>query len=138
MKDSAKGVKFFNKKVISIEKRLNIIEDKLGIKEEKIIKQEIKQTKNKGNFETNIGLKWLGSIGILALVIGIGYFLKYAFENNWINHLNRIILGVIVGFILILVGETMSKKEKYINWGKNFGWWWNCHNLFCNLCSLSL
>ncbi len=118
MKDSAKGVKFFNKKVISIEKRLNIIEDRLGIKEEKVIKQEIKQTKNKGNFETNIGLKWLGSIGILALVIGIGYFLKYAFENNWINHLNRIILGVIVGFILILVGETISKKEKYINWGK--------------------
>ena len=44
------------------------------------------------NIETNIGVKWFAGIGILALVIGIGFFIKYAIENNWISHLTRIIL----------------------------------------------
>ncbi|PIN90037.1 hypothetical protein COU57_04680 [Candidatus Pacearchaeota archaeon CG10_big_fil_rev_8_21_14_0_10_32_14] len=70
------------------------------------------------NIETNIGVKWFAGIGILALVIGIGFFIKYAIENNWISYLSRIILGVVIGLLLVVGGELVSRKEKYLNWGR--------------------
>ncbi len=69
------------------------------------------------SLEANIGLKWFSTIGILALVIGIGFFIKYAFENNWIGYLGRILIGVFIGIALISGGEIISKKEKYFRWG---------------------
>ena len=35
--------------------------------------------------ESKIGGHWLNRIGILALLIGASYFLKYAFDNEWIG-----------------------------------------------------
>ena len=35
--------------------------------------------------ETRIGSRWLNRIGIVAVLIGVSYFLKYAFENDWIG-----------------------------------------------------
>lgn len=70
------------------------------------------------SFEENLGMKWFARIGILALVIGIGFFIKYAIDNNLINHLTRIIIGAASGIFLIIFGEIASKKEKYSSWGK--------------------
>src|SRR5579862_5123153 len=35
------------------------------------------------DLESRIGSHWLNRIGIAALLIGISYFLKFAFDNNW-------------------------------------------------------
>ncbi|MEK6917013.1 MAG: DUF5362 family protein, partial [Nanoarchaeota archaeon] len=85
------------------------------IKTEKVIQQKLKK---KASFEEDIGMKWFARIGILALVIGVGFFIKYAIDMNWINHLTRIIIGIVFGIGLIIFGEAVSKKEKYLNWGK--------------------
>ena len=61
-------------------------------------------------FEEDIGMKWFARVGILALVIGVGFFIKYAIDMNWINHLTRIILGIVFGSGLIVFGEIISKK----------------------------
>ncbi len=37
------------------------------------------------NLEKKIGQYWLNRIGIVAILVGVSYFLKYAFENNWIG-----------------------------------------------------
>src|SRR6202007_774828 len=37
------------------------------------------------DLEQKIGQYWLNRIGIVAVLTGISYFLKYAFENNWIG-----------------------------------------------------
>ncbi|OIO18540.1 MAG: hypothetical protein COY69_00495 [Candidatus Magasanikbacteria bacterium CG_4_10_14_0_8_um_filter_32_14] len=84
------------------------------IKKENILENKAK----KNSLEEDIGMKWFARIGILALVIGVGFFIKYAIDMNWINHLTRIILGVVFGIVLIVFGEIISKKEKYLNWGK--------------------
>ena len=39
----------------------------------------------RSNLEARIGSHWLNRIGIAALLIGVSYFLKYAFESNWIG-----------------------------------------------------
>jgi len=37
---------------------------------------------------------------------------------NWTNHITRIIIGIVFGIGLIIFGEVVSKKEKYVNWAK--------------------
>lgn len=63
------------------------------------------------NFEKIVGENIFGKIGILALVIGIGFFVKYAIDNNWINEVARTILGLLAGFGLWVVAYRL--REKY-------------------------
>lgn len=81
-------------------------------KEEKAKKKSGKAKPDAG-LEENIGTKWLLRIGILALVIGIGYFIKYAFDNNWVGYLGRIIVGISVGAALVLLGQFLAGKQAY-------------------------
>lgn len=69
-------------------------------------------------FEEKIGIKWFARIGILALVLGVGFFIKYAIDMNWISYLARIILGIVFGIVLIVFGEFISKNDKYTYWAK--------------------
>ncbi|MFP4568304.1 MAG: DUF2339 domain-containing protein, partial [Candidatus Woesearchaeota archaeon] len=88
----------------------------------KIEKTQKINTYDKANknttFEEDVGIKWFAKIGILALIIGIGFFIKYAIDMNWIDHLTRIIMGAAFGISLIVFGDIISKREKYANWGK--------------------
>ncbi|NTV24165.1 MAG: DUF2339 domain-containing protein [Nanoarchaeota archaeon] len=68
--------------------------------------------------EEKIGLKWFSTLGILALVIGIGFFIKYAIDNNWLSHLARIFVGTLIGVGLAAAGLWVSKKEQYLFWGR--------------------
>lgn len=63
-----------------------------------------------GDLEQNIGGKWFARIGVTALVLGVSFFLKYAFDNNWIEPLGRVMIGVISGLILLGVGEKTIRK----------------------------
>ncbi|MCK5332437.1 DUF2339 domain-containing protein, partial [Candidatus Parcubacteria bacterium] len=71
---------------------------------------KIETPKKRENFEAEIGLKWLGRIGILALVFGIAFFLKYAFENDWIGETGRVAIGILSGMILIYLGDFLRQK----------------------------
>ncbi len=55
-------------------------------------------------WEQILGGSWLARIGVLALIIGAGFFLKYAFDNDWIGPELRVIIGVIAGMFMIWVG----------------------------------
>jgi hypothetical protein len=68
--------------------------------------------------EERIGIKWFLAIGILALVIGAGFFIKYAIDNGYIGYLGRIILGVLAGGATIVLGQWAAKKPIYHQWGK--------------------
>ncbi|MFA6422681.1 MAG: DUF2339 domain-containing protein [Candidatus Buchananbacteria bacterium] len=64
----------------------------------------------KDNIEEKIAGNWFAKIGILAVVIGVAFFLKYAFDNNWINEYGRIAIGVIVGGSFFALGIWLVKK----------------------------
>lgn len=70
------------------------------------------------SLEEKIGSNWFAVLGILALILGVGFFIKYSFEMNWINHLTRIIFGLLMGAGLIFGGEWVSQQQKYKNWGQ--------------------
>src|SRR5258705_12436118 len=47
------------------------------------------------HLENLIGGHWLNRIGILAVFIGISFFLKYALDNNWIGPSGRVAIGIL-------------------------------------------
>jgi hypothetical protein len=61
--------------------------------------------------ESLIGGKLLNRIGSLALIIGIGFFLKYAFDKNWISEWVRVGIGFVSGFALIIGGWQFNKRD---------------------------
>lgn len=57
------------------------------------------------DLESRIGSHWLNRIGIAALLIGISYFLKFAFDNNWIGPAGRVAIGIIAGIAMVAWSE---------------------------------
>ncbi|MFQ6027161.1 MAG: DUF2339 domain-containing protein [Dehalococcoidia bacterium] len=62
------------------------------------------------NWEWLVGGNWLARIGIVALVIGVGFFLKLAFDNDWIGETGRVALGIVGGLALLGAGEYWRRK----------------------------
>lgn len=49
-------------------------------------------------------------IGIFTLVLGIGYFVKYAIDNNWIGETARAGIGLCTGAGILLTGYFLRKN----------------------------
>ena len=59
--------------------------------------------------ETRIGSRWLNRIGIVAVLIGVSYFLKYAFENDWIGPGMQVIIGMASGIAVAAWSERFRR-----------------------------
>ena len=70
-------------------------------------KTKVQKTKE---FEKIIGENWLNKIGIAVLVIGIGFFVKYAIDQNWIGEVGRVMIGISTGATLLGIAHFMRKK----------------------------
>jgi uncharacterized membrane protein len=57
------------------------------------------------SLESRIGSHWFNRIGILAVLIGMAWFLKLAMDNHWIGPLGRVMIGLIAGAGLIAWSE---------------------------------
>ena len=61
------------------------------------------------SYEPNPFMEWLKEdifmkLGALLLLIAFGWFVSYAFMNNWIGPMGRIVLGLLVGLIFMMLG----------------------------------
>ncbi|MDR0230402.1 MAG: DUF2339 domain-containing protein [Flavobacteriaceae bacterium] len=55
-------------------------------------------------------VNWLNAIGIITLVLGLGFFVKYAIDKDWINEVGRVALGIAVGGVIIGIAHKLSSK----------------------------
>jgi uncharacterized membrane protein len=62
------------------------------------------------DLETRIGSHWLNRIGISAVLIGVAYFLKFAFDNNWIGASGRVVIGILAGVGVVLWSERFRVR----------------------------
>lgn len=53
------------------------------------------------DLETLIAGRWLNRIGILAVIVAVSFFLKYAFDNNWIGPSGRVAIGILLGAAML-------------------------------------
>lgn len=67
------------------------------------------------SLESRIGSRWLLYVGVSAIVLGASYFVKYAFDNEWIPPAARVLLGLLAGLILIGAGQLFVGRglERY-------------------------
>lgn len=70
-----------------------------------------KKSLTKDEWEVFVGGKVLNRIGSIALVIGLGYFLKYAFDNDMISETIRVLIGILIGIILLAGGIRFYQKD---------------------------
>ena len=68
--------------------------------------------KKKVDYEKYIGENLFGKIGILVLVVGMGLFVKYAIDKNWINEVFRTVLGFVVGGGLLVLSQRLKNTYR--------------------------
>jgi uncharacterized membrane protein len=62
------------------------------------------------SLESRIGSQWFNRIGILAVLIGMAWFLKLAIDNHWIGPLGRVLIGLVAGAGLIAWSERFRSR----------------------------
>ena len=62
------------------------------------------------DWEQIIGGNWLARVGVLAVIIGVAFFLKLAFDNDWIGPAGRVALGIAGGLVMLGAGEFWHKR----------------------------
>ncbi|MDP3697661.1 MAG: DUF2339 domain-containing protein [Candidatus Taylorbacteria bacterium] len=114
LKDSLEDLK---RRVVNIESSLQKTPVPVEFRKDEpvLIKPEekIAVPKPQESVESKITGKSFAFLGSLAILFGISFFLKYAFDNNLIGVNSRIILGVACGFAFLLLGDFLSRKDKY-------------------------
>ncbi len=53
----------------------------------------------------------VGGIGVVALVLGVGFFFKYAIDQGWINETARVVLGGVVGGLILALSEIWHRQK---------------------------
>ncbi|PYT06356.1 MAG: hypothetical protein DMF60_09560, partial [Acidobacteria bacterium] len=62
------------------------------------------------DLESRIGGRWLLWIGVIAISFGMAFFLKYAFDNQWITPGWRINIGVAIGLAFLICAERLRGR----------------------------
>lgn len=61
--------------------------------------------------EEKLGKQWTTWVGAVVLILSAAFFVKYAFDNQWLGERTRIILGVAAGIAVIVAGRTVLKRN---------------------------
>ncbi|MGO4772348.1 DUF2339 domain-containing protein [Flavobacterium sp. W22_SRS_FK3] len=62
------------------------------------------------DLEKFIGENLINKIGVLILVLGISYFVKYAIDKDWINEPARVGIGVLCGALFMGIAHKLRKN----------------------------
>ena len=62
------------------------------------------------DLEKFIGENLINKIGILILVLGISYFVKFAIDKDWINEPARVGIGVLAASLVLFIAHKLRQK----------------------------
>ncbi|MEK7581539.1 MAG: DUF2339 domain-containing protein [Patescibacteria group bacterium] len=62
------------------------------------------------SIEFQIASHWFSIVGIIAILLGVVFFLKYAFDNHLIGPTGQVSIGIIFGIGLLLAGDFFRAK----------------------------
>ena len=71
-----------------------------------------KPQKQPTDLEKFVGENLMSKIGIIILVLGVGFFVKYAIDQEWIGVYGRAAIGLLTGGILISLAHYLRKSYK--------------------------
>src|SRR6218665_2157487 len=65
---------------------------------------------NNPDIEKFIGENLINKIGILILVLGISFFVKYEIDKDWINEPARVGIGILAGALVMGIAHRLRKN----------------------------
>jgi len=115
------------RRLSDLEARLRVIEKMAGIGVEPVVPppQPVERPasppgdrrvagRSTSSIESLIGGHWLNRVGIAAVLVGVAYFLKYAFENEWIGPGARVTIGIVIGAALLAWSERFHARGYFL------------------------
>jgi uncharacterized membrane protein len=79
-----------------------------------------KQKPSSGSFsEEKLAGTWFNRLGILAIMLAVGFFLKWSFDNHLIGELGRVVIGILIGLGFLGAGEVFQRR-KFAVYGQGF------------------
>lgn len=60
-----------------------------------------------------VSTDWPLKLGAFLVILGLGWFVSYAFAQNWIGPVGRITLGLVFGCAVLIAGFLRAKKEDH-------------------------
>lgn len=73
------------------------------------------------DLEARIGGNWFNRIGVLAIFLGVAFFLKYAVDNQWIGPTGRVMIGGAIGIAFLIGGERLRQRYASYAYGLTGG-----------------
>ena len=70
-----------------------------------------KQAPTSSSLEQKIGTRWILIAGIVTSIVGVGFFLKYAYDNNLIGPLGRVVIAAVAGLVALVIGEATRRRD---------------------------
>lgn len=61
------------------------------------------------SFEARLGSRIFNRIGIVAVLIGVAWFLKIAFDNRWLGAAGKVTAGIVAGLALFVWSERFRR-----------------------------
>lgn len=70
------------------------------------------------DWERDLGVKWLGLVGGIALVVGVVLFIRLAIQIGLLGPLGRVVVGTVGGLALFAGGRIVAERQGYVRWGR--------------------
>ncbi|WP_016756988.1 DUF2339 domain-containing protein [Leptospira santarosai] len=67
--------------------------------------------KRSPEWELFLGGNLLGKLGLLSILLACSWFVKYAFDNRWVNESGRVLIGLSIGFGFCLTGLQLTRRK---------------------------
>jgi uncharacterized membrane protein len=65
---------------------------------------------DEASLEHRIGSQWFNRVAILAVLIGVAWFLKLALDNHWIGPAGQVLIGLVAGAGIITWSERFRSR----------------------------
>jgi uncharacterized membrane protein len=63
------------------------------------------------DLEQRIGARWATWVGIVAILVGVALFLKWAFDTALLGPVTRVALGLVAGLVMLAVGLLLHRRR---------------------------
>ena len=63
------------------------------------------------DLEQRIGARWATWVGIVAILVAIALFLKWAFDNEYLGPATRVVLGLVAGLVMLAGGLLLHRRR---------------------------
>jgi len=102
--------------VRQLTERVAVLERQLEIHPEETARPAVVETPAKlapkRDLETRVGLRLVNRVGAITLILGFGFFFRYAVENNWLGEAARVLAGALAGLLLLAGGEWAYRRAQ--------------------------